>query len=30
MKIFSRDKYIKSEGMEDYKLHKGWVDECER
>lgn len=30
MKIFSRDKFIESQGIEKYEKHKAWVDDCER
>lgn len=29
MKVFSKDKYIESEGIEQYESGKDWIDQCE-
>lgn len=29
MKVFSKDKFIESEGIEEYEGGKEWVDQCE-
>lgn len=29
VKVFSKEKYIKEEGYEDYMENRGWVDECD-